>query len=364
MQAPHETPEADAAAWHRRRARTIASSDRAFIRGLHTRRMSSLLAIVGLVLAQLTIASVCARLALGWVVVLSATVGAFCAWGLHSFMHDVTHRSVALTDKPRVQAVLLRLCALTYPDLALYLYYRWHHLAHHRQLGHHGVQEVVFGHDHDVDVLAVSAYYRARRTHDSRPSSATPALFRSTPAKLLVGLLPLVDYILTSLLFTRHGLSFLATRLRSGANLTPRRLHAKRSALVHLLVVIGFQAGIWALFGWQAFVYLLLSLLFVKGLAFHPYLLFWLTIHKTTHHPDQCQPTTSTYGPLTTRLFWGLSNHVEHHDFPGVPSPDLAKLRLRFPDDYERLFAFASLADAYRQFFAADTAWVYGCQDS
>ncbi|MEM7156245.1 MAG: fatty acid desaturase [Myxococcota bacterium] len=355
---------ADAARWHRTRARTMATEHRSFIRALHVRRRSSLVTIFVLTAAQLTMAAICGRLPIEWVLLSSATIGAFLGWGSHNFLHDVTHRSVALTGNPLVQAFLMRLCMLPHPDLSLYLYYRWHHIAHHKNLARDSVQEVMFGHDRDADALAISSFYRVKATPDGRPRSRTPGLFRSSPAKVLVGVFPLVDFLITNLLFIRHGLFFLIETLGSKRGVSSTRHRARGSALRHLLMVTCVQAVFWSLFGWKAPLFLLLSFLFVKGFLLHPYILFWVTIHKTTHHGDQCQPTTSTYGGSTNFIFWGLTNHVEHHDFPGVPSPDLPRLRERFPKHYDSLFSFTSMWDAYRGFLASDEAWVYGCQDA
>lgn len=353
-----------AASWHLARARAITKEDSALVKGLHNQRVSSLLAIGGLLAAQLGLAAWCATLGPWAILALSATVGAFFAWGLQNFLHDVTHKSVALTRHRWVQALLQRLCAITFPDLGLYLYYRWHHHAHHRRLAADGLRELEFGRGGDQDAYAVSSLYQVKEHADSEPQPSVSGVVGWGPPKVLVGLVPLWDYLVSNgmlVFFAAQGL--VGSLVRWPAGLTADRVRARRSALLHLLLVVAFQAATWRWLGPGAVLYFWLSYLFVKGFLFHPYLLFWVTIHKTTHHADQCQPTTSTYSGLADVLFWGLNNHVEHHDFPGIPSPDLPKLRARFGDHYDSLFSFASISGAYREFFARDTAWVYGCQD-
>lgn len=117
--------------------------------------------------------------------------------------------------------------------------------------------------------------------------------------------------------------------------------------------------SLYCIAGVNSICYLLFSFLFIKGFLFHPYVLFWLTEHKTTRHRTFTQPTTSMYHWLSNIVFWGMNHHVEHHDFPGIPSLRLIGLRKQYAEHYQPLFAFGSILDAYRAFLAAPKLWPY-----
>eukprot|EP00939_MAST-03C_sp_MAST-3C-sp1_P003068 g3068.t1 len=90
-------------------------------------------------------------------------------------------------------------------------------------------------------------------------------------------------------------------------------------------------------------VYLCLSEMFEHGFCYHPYYGYFLNVHSSKRRHTApttdtetglalsvtggCQPTTSTYGILTTIATGCLNYHVEHHDFPAVPWMSLPKVR-------------------------------------
>ena len=94
----------------------------------------------------------------------------------------------------------------------------------------------------------------------------------------------------------------------------------------------------------KGFIYLYLSELFLYGFCMHPFMGYFLGVHRSGgngfgslkgginsncsnarsnegqgHGFNGCQPTMSTYGYLSALFSMNLTHHVEHHDFPGVP---------------------------------------------
>lgn len=128
--------------------------------------------------------------------------------------------------------------------------------------------------------------------------------------------------------------------------------------------------------------YLTLSEMFEHGFLYHPYAGYFLSVHsskiasadavplvppkaggssdnndamaaadteaRSSNSPTgtdltTCQPTTSTYGPLSTLATGCLNYHVEHHDFPSVPWSRLPAIRKAAPEFYDRLNSSQSL---------------------
>src|ERR1700689_4418423 len=85
-----------------------------------------------------------------------------------------------------------------------------------------------------------------------------------------------------------------------------------RWSLVNVLAAVTFDGAIIAVFGGNAFLYLVASWLFSIG--FHPLAGRWIQEHFTL---DPAQETASYYGSLN-RLALNVGYHNEHPDFPAV----------------------------------------------
>ncbi len=356
----------EASQWHVNRARQMRKRQPELFAQFQRKQSRSYTFLIVLLFSlQLVLAYSCQFLSWVAVVALSATVGAFFAWGLHSLTHELTHNTVYLSKNKAIRQLLYKLCTLTYPDLSLFVYYRWQHMPHHSRLGGNPWTEAYLGDNTDVDVMAVSHFYKVKHTPGSQPSVKFPGLFKRGLRKLSIGLFALPEYVFNTLGFLRH-IVLIPHTIRKPEEYTHRNrerlLQARISLLFHLCLVVGFFSFLTRVAGFHAFLYLLLSFLFIKGFLFHPYILFWITEHKTTEHEDYCQPTTSVYHWFTGILFWHLNYHVEHHDFPSIPGKHLPVIHQACREEYDSLFHFASIPDAYRQFFDADEAWNYGCQ--
>ena len=96
---------------------------------------------------------------------------------------------------------------------------------------------------------------------------------------------------------------------------------------------------------WVGLLYLTVAELCLHGFAFHPYLGFFLGVHRSRRHeqprgappPPSCQPTMSTYSLAASLGSLYLNYHVEHHDMPNVPWSRLPRVRALAPEFYKEL---------------------------
>jgi len=110
-----------------------------------------------------------------------------------------------------------------------------------------------------------------------------------------------------------------------------------------------------------AWLYLLLSEMFMHGFCWHWYLGYFLSVHHserpepddsagTVRLQEQCQPTGSSYGLVTSILSGNLNFHVEHHDFPTAPWTNLPLIRQHAPEFYAALVSSDYLSAACSYF--------------
>lgn len=97
---------------------------------------------------------------------------------------------------------------------------------------------------------------------------------------------------------------------------------------INMAIVFASDIAIIYFFGFNAFFYLFISMLFALGL--HPVGARWIQEHFTN---DEGQETFSYYGPLNY-LSLNLGYHNEHHDFPSIPWNNLPRLREIAPEYY------------------------------
>ncbi|KCV68857.1 hypothetical protein H696_04275 [Fonticula alba] len=92
-----------------------------------------------------------------------------------------------------------------------------------------------------------------------------------------------------------------------------------------------FNVGLYTLFGWRPFFYMLLST-FLAG-SLHPTAGHFIAEHYSFDGENE---TYSYYGPLNAVTF-NVGYHMEHHDFPNIPWTNLPKLRKIAPEFYNNL---------------------------
>lgn len=225
-----------------------------------------------------------------WVIALVAyAVGAFAAKWSGVAIHESSHNLVYRTTRQNLLFSFIANIPVLVPSAAPF---RRHHLAHHASMGH-------AGRDNDL------------------PSEREVRIVGRSPARKLVWL---VFYV------------FFATLARGFLR------RPSRWELVNIAVQLAANVAIVTFAGWTAILYLALSIFF--GFGLHPVAGHF--IHEHYLWSDE-QETYSYYGPLN-RLTLNLGYHVEHHDFPAVPSARLPELHAMAREHYATLASHDSWA--------------------
>ena len=108
-----------------------------------------------------------------------------------------------------------------------------------------------------------------------------------------------------------------------------------RWAVGYPLASLGLAAAMYFFGGWQAFLYLFLSQLFMTGFL-HPLMFGMILSNSHFHGHKRYQPSASYYGWFNWITFnFGL--HTEHHDISGIPWSRLPRLRAIAPECYDGL---------------------------
>lgn len=264
---PHE--------FHRRRRLAILRAAPE-VKQLHGQCRAVAFAVPAVVAGHFAIAAALAQAPWYWVLAAAILVGAFAAHWLNAVIHECTHNLVLRgTAANKAVSILANLPGIVPAAMG----FRHYHLLHHRFLGRPGL---------DADVAPA---WEARLVGRRR-------------WRKLVWLLanPLV-YTLVHPLHVRQ------------------RLPLDRWLLLNAGLVLSASALVLLGLGWSSFGYLALSAYLAVGP--HPTGAHILQEHLIF---DGSYVTASYLGPLNP-LSVGLGHHLEHHDFPSVPGPRLARLR-------------------------------------
>jgi hypothetical protein len=121
--------------------------------------------------------------------------------------------------------------------------------------------------------------------------------------------------------------------------------------------------------------YLVLSDMFLFGFLFHPFLIYFLSVHHGAYNGNpsnnsggavadgrSCQPTRSVYTKWMSLTMFNLNYHVEHHDFPSVPWYYLPKITAAAPEFYTEN-RFESAWEVFTGYMNDRDTFVYGCSD-
>lgn len=260
------------------------------IRALFGPLPSTRIAIVALVLAQLTLAWLLRDVAIGVVLLCAYVVGAILSHGLYALIHECTHNLAARgTPANRVWGIVCDL-PLALPSAIVF---RTYHRAHHRHLG-----------DPVMDPDIVSPF-EARLVGRSRWRKAIwMALFALSQA------------------------------------LRPLKVPGVRPPFAwvaaNVLAVLTVDTLVLVLLGPASLCFLLCSTLFALGL--HPLGGRWLQEHYLT---ERTQETYSYYGPGNLVSF-NVGYHNEHHDFANVPWAFLPRVRRIAGEFYDDLRSYRS----------------------
>lgn len=153
-------------------------------------------------------------------------------------------------------------------------------------------------------------------------------------------------------------------------------LHAWVSVGVTWWLLIGHQQGDWSILSViKGFFYLYLSELFLYGFAMHPFMGYFLGVHrsggvgfeskKQTQSGDEashgCQPTMSTYSIFAAVMSLNLTHHVEHHDFPNIPWNRLPAVTRMAPEYYDHLEQSPGFCSTIYRWIHYSGSWGYAC---
>ena len=274
---------------------------------------------------------------------LALTIGATLSLWQFALLHDVKHGNAALPQALSPDEVLF---AASIPCVfGYFLYLRYGHLDHHRNLGNFSIREVFDSkrkNFEDGDVM-----FSSHRQSLPGDNSLIPEFF----GKGAVGGMGISISRPLYALFWQDGwalnncaiysVGMLVERFAlvlndklvalSGRNaffpFKPVSFHrtcatyARVSAIFQMLMLTfcGPNSLLWLFFaevGWQ--------------LPTHPASAFFVSNHPSLDSPKgDCQPTSSVYwgGAIYDWLCCFSNYHIEHHDFPDVPAFRLRELR-------------------------------------
>jgi len=287
-----------AAEWHRARRQAMLHRYPQ-IQALYLRDNGHILRLTAMVLALSVIHIISAVLvayAKSFTVLflVSATVGAYCAYGMQALTHELGHM-----DRRSRIGTLAGLLATSFLNFPFAMYYWHYHARHHAHTG--GLR------DRDGDILFLAWHSPPERFRE-----------RALTRWMWLGI---------------FAFSIFPMFCRAKKELDV----AHQFSLQYEGLITCMHLGILVLLGPWALFHLLLSSAFSLGAFGHPYGHFWLTQHafalKRKNVPKElealaatycvrlCQPTLSYSGSWEAWhwLNFGELRHVEHHDWPLIP---------------------------------------------
>lgn len=282
---------------HRDRTRAILKAHPE-IRRLFGRDPWTFAFIAGLVGIQLTLAYMLRHQPWWLMLAVAVVVGAVITHALYVLMHECNHNLVFRRKWLNQLAGILANAPSVIPSCVSFQRY---HLKHH---AFQGVHEV------DGDM---ASEWEARLVGNSAVRKALWLLF----FPVFLALRPI------HLRELKHMCPWTAT---------------------NIVLVLGFDAFVWIVFGPGAIAYLLLAMTFSLGL--HPVGARWISEHYVFHPP---QETYSYYGPLNRAAF-NIGFHNEHHDFPAIPWRRVPRVREVAPEWYDSLHYHTSWTRLLLQF--------------
>lgn len=268
------------------------------IRNLIGKNSVSFWAILGLVIAQLSIAVFVAKLSWIWLLVIAYGVGAFIDHSLFVLIHECVHKLVFKKHAANRMAAMLANLPLVFASAISFE--RYH-------IKHHSFQGV---HELDGD------------------------LPNHWEAKLIN------NYFIGKVIWLLFYPIFQAFRLSRLREIKPFDGWIAANWIIQIIAM----TAIYYFFGPKAFVYLLASFFFSVGL--HPLGARWIQEHYLTKGE---QETYSYYGPMNTLAF-NVGYHNEHHDFPSIPWNKLPEVKTQAAGFYTSLASHNSWVKLFFRF--------------
>ncbi|EJK45371.1 hypothetical protein THAOC_36015 [Thalassiosira oceanica] len=306
----------------------------------------------------------------------------FSLWTLQ-ILHDLLHGSLLdkrsnsfLGLKKSVATDRLMFWGSMPSAFGYYLYLKYGHLTHHKNLGDPSSASLkqLFESDRvdfeDGDVLFVS--HRMKLKGEVGPAfqvggrnvtmSISKAGFNSwKEGKLLRNVIAFA----TSFMYERMMLTINdAVVAVTGRNYffpnKPEKFH--RECANYCRCAVAIRALLWKIAGWKSLLFLYLSET-LWSIPPHPASAMFVSNHgSSVDESGQCIPSSSTYAGRWYSIFTLFTNyHCEHHDFPQVPLHRLGELRRIAPEFYPK----GSKDNVFRIMAKAFTRPdFYACMDS
>jgi len=244
---------------------------------------------------------------------LSATIGAFFAFGFQAMNHILMHSKIPF---PKVYGLMSSSCGI----IPWFSYYH---------AGGHARHHINAGTESDIDREALFWIWE-RAPHPKLDNPVGSVLWVSAAA---MGLPLAYMYSLFVCAFYNWK--------NNKVELAHFLVETSTTILLFTWICLHTASGKASL------LYLALSGAYSMGFLCHPYLGFWILQHVCAFDPatpSRSQPTISYYGSS----LWNYANynillHVEHHDFSRIPFHKVHQLRTIAPEFYTELRFSASI---------------------
>ena len=370
-----------AAAWHRERRRLILEKYGSQIAPLERNACSQQVALPLLVTTNLSLLALSITsgfLPVPFVIMLAAFPGSMLSLWQLQILHDVLHGCMLTKGRNTIWGIQKRdlqdhiLFWGSMPSVfGYYLYLRYGHLSHHKNVGDPNQANLaqLFDSDQpdfeDGDVLFVA--HRMKLKGDIGPRFK---LF-GREFKMSISMFGFNAWRKGNACWNAamFASSFLFERLMlvindaiiaiTGRNYffpnKPQSFHKECAKYARCATLI--RGALWATVGWKSLLFLYLAET-LWSLPPHPACAMFVTNHGSTHKDASCIPTSSTYAGRWYSVFTlGTNYHCEHHDFPTIPLTKLGQVRKIAPEFYplgsnDNLLAIMKKTFAYPDFYA------------
>lgn len=356
--------------WHAKRRNDILRKYPK-VKKLFQNKPNGFVSIVPLVLVQLAAAFLSQYLPVLAIVFLAATFGTYIFWGLHEALHEISHSNYRFSSTQNQKLLLLKLASIPILGNGYYDYYRWHHLNHHKNQGsqyrNHKLSDDDLMNKSDFDIEVFRDYFAIKSDAESPPRYKPDWVFRNRLLRLLyVGIIIppyhlIEDAVIYPIVALYEKGTIIVNRILKRKDQKPYTNRLVNSFLIHVSHSWATFVLIYFTMGPLSILYLLLSQIFIQGFLFHPFLVFWVSVHGSPEDtPDsECFPTYSFGGKVASFFFRNGNYHLEHHDFPGLPVHQMHQLREIAPEFYPKTLSTYQL---FKIFVTTKKRWVYSCQ--
>lgn len=255
--------------------------------------------------------------------------------------HEVCHGAVHVAiRKPRYKDFVLALLYFDIFHAYMYKYFKLTHIAHHIQLGKGTLDDTSDG--DLVNRASFPAWQQAARAH-----SNSKEILGYVPRNLFFRVLWHPFYFSTREIV--RSLSSLFLSLQHGFF----SYSTWCLFITFLPLAFGRYTGLLTLLSCEIFSNSILS----------PKFCIFMTNHASSFAGSICQPTSSSYGGKIWDWLCFFGNyHVEHHDFPTIPSWRLPELHRKAKRHYASLRHFKGYLDTASRLLTKDL-WIYACHN-